>query len=127
MSGCSATATMCARILSAADLFVLASEREAAPMAILEAMAAGLPVIATAVGSVPEIVREGETGRLVAPGDPAALAAVLAQLAGDGELRARMGAAAVRAHRERYDSEPMIDRYERLIGAASSRSGASSR
>jgi glycosyltransferase involved in cell wall biosynthesis len=112
-----------ARILSAADLFVLASEREAAPMAILEAMAAGLPVIATAVGSVPEIVSEGETGRLVAPGQPDALAAVLAELAGDRELRARMGAAGVRAHRERFDSEAMVDHYERLILSSS---GASS-
>jgi glycosyltransferase involved in cell wall biosynthesis len=116
-----------ARILTAADLFVLASEREAAPMAILEAMAAGLPVIATAVGSVPEIVSEGETGRLVAPGQPEALARALAELASDPELRARMGAAARRLHRERFDAEPMVDHYERLIGEASNRSGATAR
>jgi len=80
-------------ILADADVFVLASHWEGMPGAIMEAMAARLPVVATRVGGIPELVVEGETGFLVPPGDAAALAAALKRLLGDPDLRHRMGQA----------------------------------
>ena len=86
-------------LLAAADLFVLASAFEGLPVSIMEAMAAGLPVAATAVGGVPEAVVDGETGVLVPPNDADALAAALVRLSRDPALRSRMGAAARRRAR----------------------------
>jgi glycosyltransferase involved in cell wall biosynthesis len=79
--------------LASADVFVLPSRGDNAPMAVLEAMASGLPVVATRVGGVPELVRDGETGILVPADDPAALAAAVERLAGDRSLRSRLGEA----------------------------------
>jgi glycosyltransferase involved in cell wall biosynthesis len=76
---------------------VLPSHGEGLPNAVLEAMAAGLPVVATSVGGVPDVVTDGVTGILVPPHDPPALAAAIERLAADPGLRARMGAAARRA------------------------------
>ena len=85
-------------LYNAADLFVLASRRydllvEGFGIAIVEASASGLPVIASRSGGIPEAVREGETGFLVDPDDPAAVAATAIRLLGDDGLRRRMGAA----------------------------------
>jgi glycosyltransferase involved in cell wall biosynthesis len=104
------------RVLKAADLLVLSSEYEAAPMVILEAMATGLPVIATNVGAVREMVEDGETGMLVPPMAPGQIAAKLAHLAGDVRLRDAMGAAGMQRQRERWDAEAMIDGYAKIIG-----------
>lgn len=79
-----------------AQFALLASHTEGLPNAVLEAMAAGVPVVATRVGGVPELVEDGVTGLLVPPRDPPALAEALAHLAGDADLRVRMGAAARR-------------------------------
>jgi glycosyltransferase involved in cell wall biosynthesis len=95
-----------AALYGEADAFCLPSERDGVPMALLEAMAAGLPVVATGVGGIGDLVVDGETGVLVAPGDPPALAAALASLAGSEDLRHRLGAAA-RARVERL-AEPSV-------------------
>jgi glycosyltransferase involved in cell wall biosynthesis len=81
-------------LLATADIFVLSSRSEGLPMTILEAMAAGLPVVASSVGGVPEVVVDGETGLVVPPGDPASLAAAIERLLADPALRRRLGGAA---------------------------------
>lgn len=101
-------------ILAAADVFVLASDREGNPLAVMEAMAAGLPVICSAVGGIPELVDDGVQGILVAPGRREQLASAMSLLLESEETRRRMGhAAAVRA-RERFDVKQMVDAYESL-------------
>jgi glycosyltransferase involved in cell wall biosynthesis len=90
-------------LLAAADLFVLSSRSEGLPLSILEAMAAGLPVVASSVGGVPELVVEGETGLLVPPGDPHALAAAIERLLDDSALRRRLGAAGRTRVSEHFD------------------------
>jgi glycosyltransferase involved in cell wall biosynthesis len=89
-------------LMAAADLFVLASAFEGLPVSIMEAMASGLPVVATAVGGVPEAVVDGETGLLVPPRDASALAGALLRLARDPDLRAAMATKA-RVGSEAFD------------------------
>lgn len=104
--------------LAALDVFVLPSAWEAFPLAILEAMTCSLPVVATAVGGVPEAVVDGETGRLVPPGDEQALASALGALLENAELRARQGAAALERVERCFRVDRMVDEtlalYERL-------------
>ncbi len=83
-----------ADLLAAADVFALASSWEGHPISVMEAMAAGLPVVATAVGGVPELVDDGVTGLLVPAGDSRALAAALASLVTDAGRRREFGRAA---------------------------------
>jgi glycosyltransferase involved in cell wall biosynthesis len=105
------------RLLCAADILVLASEHEAVPMAILEGMAAGLPVLATSVGGIPDLVVDGETGLLVGPGDVTALAKGLIRLSGDRRLRVAMGHAGQVRCRDGWDAETMIDGYQGVLKA----------
>lgn len=79
--------------LAAMDMFVLSSDWEGMPNAVLEAMAAGLPVVATAVGGIPEAVVDGVTGLLVPPRDPTSLAEAITNLLHDPDLRHQMGQA----------------------------------
>jgi glycosyltransferase involved in cell wall biosynthesis len=95
------------RLLAAADVFVLSSRSEGAPLSILEAMAAGLPVVASDVGGIGELVADGETGLLVPPGDPARLALALARVLDDRALRERLGAAGRARARERFDIDAL--------------------
>jgi len=96
-------------ILGAADAVAVPSKRpDPLPNSALEAAAAGLPLVAAAHGGLVEIVRDGETGLLVPPGDAAALARALRRLAGNTDLRARLGEAAARDARERFGRDRML-------------------
>ncbi|WP_291308966.1 glycosyltransferase family 4 protein, partial [Devosia sp. 66-14] len=101
-----------AELIASADILVLPSFTENLPLSIIEAMASGLAVVATPVGAVPDIVRDGETGLLVPVGDVEALATALTRLVEDPPLRQRLGAAALRLHREKLDLAP----YARAVG-----------
>ena len=100
--------------LAAMDVFAMASVSEGMPGALVEAMAAGLPVVATRVGGIPEVVTDGVDGLLVAPSDPGALARAVEEALSRPEL----GLAAAETVRRRFDFETMIDAYERSFRAA---------
>jgi glycosyltransferase involved in cell wall biosynthesis len=106
-----------ARLLHAGDVVVLPSLAvvETLPLSLLEAMASGIPVVASRVGSVPELVIEGETGRLVAPGDAEELARAIAATLDDADGTRRRAALARRRVEERYAIERATARYERLF------------
>jgi glycosyltransferase involved in cell wall biosynthesis len=90
-------------LLAEADIFVLSSRSEGLPLSILEAMRARLPVVASCVGGIPELVVDGETGLLVPPGDPSRLAAAIERLVEDPALRDRLGAAGRARLEELFD------------------------
>jgi glycosyltransferase involved in cell wall biosynthesis len=103
------------RIISALDVSVNAARAgEGLSGAVRESLAAGLPVVATDVGGNRELVRDGETGLLVPPDDPPALAAAIGKLLSDPELAARLGAAGARLVRESLTVDRMVDETERL-------------
>jgi glycosyltransferase involved in cell wall biosynthesis len=90
------------------DVFVMPSVSEGLGTSLLDAMAAGRPVVASAVGGIPEVVADGETGILVPPRDHAALAAAIVRLLGDRALRERMGAAGLARVRAHFSVERMV-------------------
>jgi glycosyltransferase involved in cell wall biosynthesis len=100
-------------ILGAADVFAMSSDYEGNPLAVLEAMAAGTPVISTAVGGVPELV-EGGCGLLVPPRDARALSEAMVYLLEDPEARRSMGEASARRAVERFDLGSMTEAYGNL-------------
>jgi glycosyltransferase involved in cell wall biosynthesis len=101
-------------ILTAVDVFALTSVSEAASLTLLEAMASGLPVVVTAVGGNPEIVREDREGLLVPRGDVSATTAALLRLLNDSEAAARMGAAGRARVEERYHLDRTVSTYYQL-------------
>lgn len=105
-----------ARILAASDVFVISSDREGLPIAVLEAMAAAKPVVATAVGDLPMVVKDGETGRVVPAKNPQAMAAALTEILCDEEKALHMGAKALQAVDE-YSLQTMIAKFESLYAA----------
>jgi glycosyltransferase involved in cell wall biosynthesis len=106
-----------ASLLRQADCFVLPSRIEAAPNAVLEAMAAGLPVVATRVGGIPEVVTDGVTGLLVAPDNPDALAAALLRLLNDAALAGRVAHAGRQHVVAHYSFARMVAQFESLYFA----------
>ncbi len=101
-------------VIRALDVAVLPSRREGSPLAALEYMAGAAPIVATAVGGVPELLHDGEHALLVRPADPAALADGIERLLADRELAARLGRAARERQRSEYDLAVVIRRLERL-------------
>lgn len=96
-------------ILSRAQVFALSTRSEAFPRSVLEAMRAGLPIVASRVGGVSEAVEHGENGLLVPPARPDAMAGALRALIEDPALRQRLGAAARRDYEERFRLDRMVD------------------
>jgi glycosyltransferase involved in cell wall biosynthesis len=101
--------------LEKASLFALSSVTEALPNVVLEAMATGLPVVATNVGGLPEVVSSGKTGWLVPPGDPASLARAMLQLLADPELCRTLGQAGRERAVRDFSFNQMVSRYEALF------------
>ncbi len=96
------------RLMPAFSVFCLSSRLEGLGTSLLDAMAFGLPVVATAAGGIPEAVEDGVTGRLVSPRDPAALADALAEVLQDEGRRLRLGAGGRRRFLERFTAERMV-------------------
>ena len=102
------------QLLAAADVFVLPSISEAFPNAAVEAMAAGLPVVASSVGGLLDLIEPERTGLLVTPGDPQALATALHLLFIDRDFASRLGQSARAQVQQRYSFERMVSSFEEL-------------
>lgn len=98
--------------LAEIDVLAIPSRSEGLPLALLEAMHVGTPVVATDVGSIPDAVTDGETGLLVPAGDPAALADAIGALLGNLNLRRRLAAAAALRARQTYTDRAMAEAYD---------------
>jgi glycosyltransferase involved in cell wall biosynthesis len=107
-------------LFRAADASLLSSSWENFPHAVVEALAVGTPVVATAVGGVPELVRDGENGLLVAPGDRGALADAIHRLVSEPGLRERLAAAAP-ASVEHLETDRLYARLEEILRTAAER------
>ena len=108
-------------LLCAADCFLLSSDHEGAPKALLEAMASSLPIVSTAVGGVPDMIGHGHSGLLAPRGDHAALAARLAQVLDDPALANALGRAARREAERRFSLDQMARQYLHIYATALSR------
>jgi glycosyltransferase involved in cell wall biosynthesis len=111
-----------ARLLQAMDAFAISSDSEGLPLALLEALAARLPVVSTAVGGIVSVLRHEETGLLGPAGDAAALQAHLERLRDDRALAAVLGEAGRELARQHYSLDHTVDRYEQLYRALLGRS-----
>ena len=107
-----------AGLLPAFDGVVFSSHFEGLPIALLEAMAAGKPVVATAVGGIPATVKDEEEALLLPPRDPARLATCLARFLADAELRKRLGQSARIRYEREFHAEAMTRRYEEIYRQA---------
>lgn len=103
-------------VYASLDLCVLPSWNEGLPLSVLEAMAAGVPVVATRVGSLPEVILPESTGLLIEPGDSGGLSQALARLLADPELRARLARNARELVEERFSAARMAEEYIRVYG-----------
>ncbi|MFM2149066.1 MAG: hypothetical protein RLZZ187_1372 [Pseudomonadota bacterium] len=108
-------------ILAAADIHVMPSHEEGLPNSIIEAMASGLPIVASRVGGIPELVIEGQNGLLVEPRDPDRLASALLELAHDASGRASMSAANQARVLAQFSLEKSVSRYEELYAQLTKR------
>lgn len=103
-----------AEVYGALDLVVCCSLNEGTPVSVIEASAAGKPVVGTRVGGMPSVIQDGVTGLLVPPGDPAALAEAMARILTDPDLARDMGRAGSAFSRERFGSERMVTQVKDL-------------
>lgn len=110
--------TIVATYYRAADIYVHAAKADTFPNVILEALACGTPVVASAVGGIPEQVEDGITGFLAAAGDPGAMANCIDQVFKDEILRRRMSAAAADSAHRRFDLNRQVDQYLKVYGEA---------
>lgn len=101
-------------VLAAADIAVSSSDYEGSPLAVMEYMGAGLPVVATAVGGTPDIIRDGVDGFLVPRRNPEALASALGKLVADADLRRSMGESARERQRDEFDLSVTVSRVAEL-------------
>ncbi|MGC1684385.1 MAG: glycosyltransferase [Candidatus Acidiferrales bacterium] len=101
------------------DIYACSSETEGFSNVLLEAMAAGKPVVATSVGGNPDAVSDGQTGILVPPRDPAALASALEKLINNGDLRRRMGDAGLQRVSKEFSLDAMVRRHHDLYSSLS--------
>ena len=101
-------------LLSASDLFLLPSSQESFGLAALEAMACEVPVIASRVGGLPEVIQHGENGFLYTLDDDDAMGRSAIALLQDEPLRRRVGAAAARTAHERFGADKIVTEYERF-------------
>jgi glycosyltransferase involved in cell wall biosynthesis len=103
-----------ADVLEALDVVAFSSHREGTPLAVMESMAAGKPIVATRVGGIPDLIEDGVHGLLVPPRDPPALARALARLLGDERLRTRLGASARERQSREFDIDVTVQNVERI-------------
>ena len=101
-------------VIGALDVAVLSSKHEGSPLAVMEYMAGAAPIVATAVGGVPELIEDGVHGLLVTPSDPDALAVAIRRLLDDRPLAIQLGQAARERQRANYDLDVMVRRLESL-------------
>ncbi|MBI3736332.1 glycosyltransferase family 4 protein, partial [Candidatus Sumerlaeota bacterium] len=102
------------KFLAAFDLFVMPSISEGLGTAIIEAAMAGLPIVATQVGGIPDIIESGESGLLVPPADPAALAEAMVRMYREREFAARCGRAALDHARGNFSEQTLVEKTERV-------------
>jgi colanic acid biosynthesis glycosyl transferase WcaI len=100
-----------ANLLKCSDVVVLCSETESAPLTLLEGMSSGLPVVATRVGGIPEIIKDGVNGLLVQSKNPEAIAEKILELNSDPEMRRSLGEAARETVLEKYTAEKIVGQY----------------
>jgi glycosyltransferase involved in cell wall biosynthesis len=110
------------QLLPGADAFILSSKREGFPMAILEAMAAGLPVIATKVGGIPEVIQDGQNGILVPAQDPVSLVNAICRVLDESELAADLARKARLTIEKKYSLTTITEAYSRIYLSLSKRS-----
>jgi glycosyltransferase involved in cell wall biosynthesis len=105
-------------VYASLDVFIMTSFNEGMPLALLEAMAAGLPVVATRVGAIPSLIPDASKGALIEPGSSAAIVQAITPLLRDGELRRRVGENAREHVRENFSAGRMAERYLQLYAEA---------
>ena len=117
----------CRALLERLDLLVVPSRSEGTPLTIVEAMLAGVPIVASAVGGIPEQIADGETGLLVPPDDAAALASAVTRALEEPRLAERLAAAASAHARVEFHPDTMLRRIDAVYAAATAAAGAPAR